>query len=343
MSETVSPGAGQAPKSNLDLINECDSFPYFTRSPERYTQQVQSYYHLLLPNSEATFGYILPSVAALFANLPAWELDDAARTLTLTGGHDEPTRSALVAQTCAAMRATGHFAVLGGWRDELYPVYDDAGTCVFTVERSASPLFGVLTYGVHLTAYVPARSPTDSPRLWVPRRAAHKQTYGGMLDNTVAGGIAAGESPWTTLLREATEEASLPAQLLRERARAAGTVSYFSVRDERAGGETGLLQPECQFVYDLPVEESTELAPGDQEVEGFELLSVAAVKDALAKGEFKPNCALVLLDFFIRHGILTPEGERDYPEIVARLHRILEFPCAVPARIDGIILDEEDS
>lgn len=34
----------------------------------------------------------------------------------------------------------------------------------------------------------------------------------------------------------------------------------------------------------------------------------------------------VLIDFFIRHGILTPENEPDYIEIVARLHRRFEFP-----------------
>lgn len=35
---------------------------------------------------------------------------------------------------------------------------------------------------------------------------------------------------------------------------------------------------------------------------------------------------LVLLSFFVRRGILTPENEPDYIEIVSRLHRRLEFP-----------------
>ena len=55
--------------------------------------------------------------------------------------------------------------------------------------------------------------------------------------------------------------------------------------------------------------------------------SVEEVKQALRDGDFKPNCALVLLDFFVRHGILTAEDE-GYIEIVARLHRRLEFPTA---------------
>ena len=58
-----------------------------------------------------------------------------------------------MARTTAAMRSLEHFEVLKGWRDELYPVYGPEGEVVFTVERAASALLGVLTYGCHLTAY----------------------------------------------------------------------------------------------------------------------------------------------------------------------------------------------
>ena len=88
----------------------------------------------------------------------------------------------------------------------------------------------------------------------------------------------------------------------------------------------GLLQPECQYVYDLEVEPGLKPKPNDDEVQGFYLWSVEEVKRHLVMGEFKPNCALVLLDFFVRHGILTAENEKNYIEIVARLHRKLPFP-----------------
>lgn len=146
-----------------------------------------------------------------------------------------------------------------------------------------------------------------------------------MLDNTVAGGIATGELPLNCIVREASEEASLPAHIVRKHIKAAGTVTYIHVRDERAGGETGLLQPECQFVYDLDLTDAgdVQLKPSDDEVEGFELMGVEEVQEAMAEGRLKPNCALVLLDFFVRHGVLTPEGERDYMEVCSRLHRDL--------------------
>lgn len=87
-----------------------------------------------------------------------------------------------------------------------------------------------------------------------------------------------------------------------------------------------MCQPECQLVYDLEVSESVIPKPGDNEAEDFRLLTVAEVQKAMADGEFKPNCTLVLLDFFVRHGILTVENEPDYIEIVSRIHRRLEFP-----------------
>lgn len=132
------------------------------------------------------------------------------------------------------------------------------------------------------------------------------------------------------MIREATEEASFPEQTVRSYAKCCGTVSYFDIRDERAapGAETGLLQPECIYVYDLKVPEDLIPRPDDMEAEDFRLWDVAEIQTALARGEFKTNCALVLIDFFIRHGIIQPEGEKDFIEIVTRLHRRLEFPTA---------------
>lgn len=229
-----------------------------------------------------------------------------------------------MAETLASARDKGVLGVLRGWRNELYPVYGPQRELLLDVERAASALFGVVTYGVHMTAYVLSKE--GIIKLWVPRRSRNKQTFGDMLDNTVAGGISTGEKPFECLIREAAEEASLPEDLVRKGAKAVGTVTYFYVRDERAGGETGLLQPECEYVYDLEVGEDVRPRPGDNEVEGFHLWTVEETQAALARDEFKPNCALVLLDFFIRHGILTQDNEKDYIEIVARLHRRLEFP-----------------
>ncbi|KAF7193882.1 hypothetical protein HII31_04772 [Pseudocercospora fuligena] len=315
------------PKSNLDLIAECDNFPYYQNDPKLFFAHINTYYALYVKDyPEVELGYLLPSVTEVFRGLPDWKINDEERSLTLMTGSTEQERSKVVEATIRAMHATDHFKVLSKWRDELYPVYGPKGELLFSMERSASALFGIVTYGCHMTAYIKGNEAKEQQmRIWVPKRAASKSTYPGMLDNTVAGGIATGESPFESLVRESAEEASLPEDVVRKGAKAAGTVTYFHIRDERAGGETRLLQPECQYVYDLELTADVTPKPSDDEVESFELMTVEEVKAAMRNGEFKPNCALVLLDFFIRHGYVTHEDE-NYIEIVARLHRKLDFP-----------------
>jgi hypothetical protein len=71
------------------------------------------------------------------------------------------------------------------WRGELYPVFadpfgqhhgaqDGSGNFLFAMERSACALFGVVTYGVHMTVY---EGLGPDVKVWVPRRAQTKQTY----------------------------------------------------------------------------------------------------------------------------------------------------------------------
>ena len=333
-------------RTPLDLVDDCDSFPYVNATAEYFsTVRLRTYYHLRVSAyPEVTLGYLLPSVALTLTNLPDWHLDPSDPSLyspdspnpqpptaTLITGNNEEERSAIIAKTCEAMRLTGHWRVLDEWRNELYPVYGPNRELLFKIERSASPLFGVVTYGVHMTAYFYEGGKGEKDlRFWVPTRSRHKQTFGGMLDNTVAGGMPAGEQPLECLVRESAEEASLPADFVRQNAKPAGSVTYFYIRDSRAGGETGLLQPECQFVYDLDMsaEKGMEFKPNDEEVEKFEIMNVEQVKEALGKALFKPNCALVMLDFLVRHGVYSKENEPNLAEIVSRLHRRLEFPMA---------------
>ncbi|XP_051856796.1 uncharacterized protein LOC127564353 [Antechinus flavipes] len=47
------------------------------------------------------------------------------------------------------------------------------------------------------------------------------------------------------------------------------------------------------------------------------------VKEAVSSGSFKPNCALVVIDFLFRHGLLHPDQEPLYPELMAVMHQSL--------------------
>lgn len=315
-------------KTNLNLVNECDNFPYYENDAEEYTTLRSTCWEFHLEGGSGPYGYIQQSVVERMPWDPSvWHFDNERRCITPVPKRYTRTQGDVIRETLEKAKTGDIFQILRGWRNELYPIHGPYSSREPTVsmERAGSALFGINTYGVHMTAYV---NTPQGMKIWVPRRARSKQTYGGMLDNTVAGGLATGEKPFKCVVREAAEEASFSEQLVRSNAKPCGTVSYFHIRDARAGGEAGLLQPECQYVFDMEIGAEVVPKPGDNEVEDFYLWTVDEVKRALAEGQFKPNCAAVLLDFFIRHGILTAENERDYMEIVSRLHRKLPFPTS---------------
>ena len=295
-------------------------------------------YTLVWKDNEGAFpiGYVPLSVLEALRNTPehirgAMDVDDEARTILL---FQEPTteedRTKLVGKLTAYWRENKAFRILKGWRNELWPVYGRNGELLYSVERVAMGLFGNARFGVHMSAFI-RRSDADSRydfRIWVPKRAADKSTYPSMLDNTVAGGLMTNEDPFECVIREADEEASLPEDFVRKNAKETGTITYIYITDERVGGEPGWIYPECQWVYDLelPADGSVTPCPKDGEVESFSLRTVEEIQEQLAQGLWKPNCAVVMLDFFVRHGILTPENEPYYDEIRAKSSRFIPFP-----------------
>lgn len=218
-------------------------------------------------------------------------------------------------------RDTGMFANIISpklWRNELYTIFVDPfgprtdDRVAFVLERTACAIFGLVTYGVHMTIY------TADWRIWVPTRAKTKQTWPLRLDNSVAGGIPHGLTPFESLVKECEEEASLDPSVVQAHAKPCGAVSYY-FRTEK-----GYLQPEVQYVYDMLIPRGLENEiiprPQDGEVDSFKLETIDSVIEKMHGGLFKPNCALVLLDFLIRHGHITPENEPNYLDIVTRLH-----------------------
>ncbi|KAL8769847.1 MAG: hypothetical protein Q9209_004285 [Squamulea sp. 1 TL-2023] len=166
-------------------------------------------------------------------------------------------------------------------------------------------------------------------RKWRPELytivGTNRDTFPGMLDNTVGGGMVAGEAPLECLVREAGEEASLAEDWVRQGAKAVGAISYFYVRDARAGGEVGLLQPATQHLYDIELPADVVPKPSDGEVQEFSLRAVDETMVALTEGQFKPNSAVALIDFLIRHGQITAKNQPDYLEFVSRIHRRIHF------------------
>lgn len=237
----------------------------------------------------------------------------------------ESERTKFVGRLSEYLRDNKVFPSLEGWRNELWPVYSRKGELLFSMERATIGLIGATRYGIHLSAYVKDESAPHGIKLWVPKRSANKSTFPGMLDNTVAGGLMTGEDYFECMVREADEEASLPEDVVRAGVKEVGCLTYIFITDEKNCGEAGLIFPEVEYAFDLLLPESVIPQPKDGEVEEFKLCDVEEIQRDLAAGKYKTNCAVVLLDFFIRHGILT-ERDPDYQAIKQRTHRVLPFP-----------------
>jgi hypothetical protein len=250
----------------------------------------------------------------------SFTVDHAARAITLAEGAN--ASDAFQQAVDAAIDGDLFPQVLAGRHSEYFRIL---GARDFTrVERFAATLFGIATRGAHLTAYVRGESPDDEMKIWVARRSSHLFTFPGMLDSTVAGGVKATDSPLACIVAESDEEASLPAPLVQPLIKPTGIVTALN-RNPR----TGLIHGDVVHVFDLEMSPSVPPpSPNDDEVAEFVLMGAAEVRRRMLAGEFKPNVCLVLIDFLVRHGLVTPEteGEAAYVEICSRLRRRLPMP-----------------
>ncbi|EHK46246.1 hypothetical protein TRIATDRAFT_43903 [Trichoderma atroviride IMI 206040] len=321
-------------KTNLELIAATDRFPYDDDQTAEAKTLRDTLFKLLWEDEDGQYaiGYVPDWVINELSKTPEdirgdMTLNMADRTVMLFR-----TPQTEAERTLAVAKLTGHwhknctFKSLKGWRDELWPVYGRTGELLFSVERAAVGLFGAARYGVHMVAYVEDETAPHGIKIWVPKRASNKSTFPGMLDNTVAGGLTTGEDPFECIIREADEEASLPDHLVRSTAKWVGNATYIYITEAKFIGEDGYIYPECQWVYDLKLPADVIPKPKDGEVEEFRLRDVEEIKKDLADAKFKPNCAMVMIDFFIRHGILTEANEPDLALIRAKMTRELPFP-----------------
>src|SRR3546814_4880471 len=158
---------------------------------------------------------------------------------------------------------------------------------LFRMERGGVPLFGVPAFGVHVNGYV---ATAEGPRLWVGRRAKHKMVAPGKLDHLVAGGQPYGLGLMENVVKEAQEEASIPADLA-ARARPAGALRYLCERSEG-------LRNDVVFSFDLELSAGLVPQPNDDDVAEFSLWPMQQVLQPIAgSDDFKFNVALVNLDF----------------------------------------------
>lgn len=231
-------------------------------------------------------GWVRPALASRLAQDPAIRCDAAGVTLA------DPTALPGLARVLAD---EGRFR----WRAEAFDVRADPdGPVLGQVDRGAVPAFGVFAVGVHVNGLVQR---ADGLHLWIARRAADKLLDPGKLDHIVAGGVPAGLTPEQTLVKEAAEEAAIPAELARQ-ARRVGRIGYAMERPEG-------LRRDHLYCYDLMLPETFVPQATDGEVAGFELWPLPRVVDTVrSTDDFKFNVNLVLIDLFIRLGTIAGDA-----------------------------------
>jgi len=280
--------------SYLDRIHECNAHDLGHFRPFRV--------------GAVRVGWVKHGFAARLAELSGVfaVADDQVRLAA--GLDDYAARTDAVDGALRTLAAAGE---VPGWRDEPYPVGTDFHAApLFQMERAAVPRFGIPAYGVHVNGYV---RDGGQIRMWIGRRALDKPTYPGELDIMIAGGQPVGIGLMENVSKEAAEEAAVPAALAAT-AVAVGAISYCQ---ETADG----LKPDVMFTYDLELPADFVPHNTDGEIAEFMLLPAREVMEITEHtSDFKLNCALVNMDFCIRHGLLAPDHP-DYVAIVRGLHR----------------------
>jgi 8-oxo-dGTP pyrophosphatase MutT (NUDIX family) len=254
---------------------------------------------------DARVGFVLPALAAAMAGFSAVHQENGMVVLDDAAALD-PIAAAVAAQG------------FGRRRREMFDVRADTdpdGAVLTQIDRGALPAFGITATGVHVNGLVRR---ADGVWLWVARRAADKALDPNKLDHVVAGGVCAGMTAAETLVKEAEEEAAIP-EALAATAVPVGTISYAL---ERAEG----LRRDRLICYDLWLPEDFIPHPADGEVQGFELWPLdRALAAARETDDFKFNVTLVLIDLFLRRGMI--EGAE-----AAMLRAALDAGGAMPPR-----------
>lgn len=280
---------------------------YLDRIQACHTWQPQNYRPFGLEGEAAPLGWVTHAFAARLADFPAvFTVRHDAVWLAARYG-DFESRTAALREVLRALYEAGE---IPKWRGEDYGIVRRWGARpLFKMERGAVPLFGLLAFGIHVNGYVEG---PEGPRLWVATRSRHKAVAPGKLDHLIAGGQPYGLGLMENLVKEAAEEASVPAELAR-RARPAGALRYLCERSEG-------LRNDLVFSFDLALPADFVPRPNDDEVEAFALWQMQDVLARLREtDDFKFNVALVNLDFAVRHGVLRPDDEPAYQQIVEGL------------------------
>ena len=198
-------------------------------------------------------------------------------------------RSALLQTMAQQLRAQGQ---LNGWRNEAYACWGWTqedwpyhSPELFRLERAAYRFFGLRSHASHIHGITP------DGRMWCGRRAHHKATDPGLLDNLAAGGLPAGEQPAVCAVREIQEEAGLTRTLEQ-------LMAYDNVPTTERAEKEGW-HSERLFIYSTTLTDAETPVNLDGEVSEFLCLEIPEVLQRIRAGEFTRDAACAIAVFLL--------------------------------------------
>ncbi|ELU42869.1 DUF2461 domain-containing protein [Rhizoctonia solani AG-1 IA] len=221
-------------------------------------------------------------------------------------------RSEAIERASMEWREQGLFAgVIGGrqWRNERYTVYVHpfrnaglGGEVAFELERSACQLFGFVTVAscsiLPITEYGSLADPGPKGT-----RSLILASWPGFLDNSVAGGIPVGMSPFESMVKECEEEASLTEDVARKHLKSVGeifspklnmcTICFVLQRMTQRSYPSHWME-KSKVLRSVPVLSTCGRRNVPQSLKkSVQLMNWEAVIEKMKAGEFKRNSALV--------------------------------------------------
>ncbi|KAG6007262.1 hypothetical protein E4U21_006180 [Claviceps maximensis] len=328
--------------SFVEVILQCNKFQ----------QDINSLYEFWVLDHDSPVGYMLPRfVRQIVWASTGFEVNDAKRTVHLRPKVDPGENVFTACQREFVRLCRLNMSQVDGVK-KWVKTWDIEGDAEHHPIRGVgahllglkvpSPLrgvFGIVTAGTHMNMYTMTGSGEDARmHIWVAKRS-ETVTYAGKLDQLVAGAMSAQDDndAFKVLRREAMEEAGLAVdvktgQVSNREGEYVGTVergpliSFFDKKDGVAGSEHGQLEPGIRFTFDLQVDARFVPEPSEPEaIAGFMLKNVDEVKRDLKNRAWKPNCALVMLDFLLRKGQMQPEEDAFFRHLKPALQRRLPF------------------
>jgi 8-oxo-dGTP pyrophosphatase MutT (NUDIX family) len=278
--------------------------PLYRHIPGNNDADLKSFAPLFIAGQQ--HGYLDPAVAAALADCPA--VSKSGHGFALKHDSTFESRNADLKDILAFLIGK---KIVPHERFELYGIARQFGEEPLALaDRALMPILGLCATGIHCNGYVVSE---EKIKLWVGRRSMDIFIEPGKLDHIVAGGQPHGLGLRENLLKEAQEEAGIPAALV-AKAKPVGVIRY--ARTEPLG-----VRRDTLFIYDLDLPPDFTPRNTDGETSGFELMDTEKVRRIMeTSDDFKFNVPLVLIDFFIRHGLIEAD-EPGYADLASGLHR----------------------